>query len=215
MGDHKQVLVLTPALFGRDWSPVLREQRQLWCLAAQVSLLKGQLYLGKAAAWPLSLTRVALQGSKGCSLSPVNSVGEFITAGVHKSRDISRATFLPNLFSWLTSKVHAHRPSPRKSNQALKCAGHSSMGKPSASELTNGLCPSHQPPCCFLRDGSTCSVSGQAHSQQHSTLPFHTAPASQLEVAGGKDRPLGKAQCPSDSTTQAPLKQKKKNHFSL
>lgn len=80
-------------------------------------------------------------------MSQINSVGAFRTAGsAQKQTDISRTTPLPNLLSWLASVVHAHHPSSRKPNQALKYAGCISMGKPSASELTDGLCPSHQLP---------------------------------------------------------------------
>lgn len=56
-----------------------------------------------------------------------------------------------------------------------------------------------------LRAGRSWNTSGQMYNQQNSSSPFHTAPASPLEVARGKDWPFGKAQWPSDSTSQAPL----------
>lgn len=66
--DHKQISVLTPAPFRRDWVPIPREQRQLWRLATQVSLLQRTALFRKEAVWPLSLAGNVSAGQQGLEL---------------------------------------------------------------------------------------------------------------------------------------------------
>lgn len=179
------ILVLTPALFRRHWSPISGENSvSFGALLPKWADSKGQLYSGKAEAWPLSLGRVAVLHSRAVVWAQHHLWWAPNCRTCRKAnRDLSKGTASLCLFSWFASKVHDPHPTPYKSNQAPKGAGHSSLRKPRVSELTDGLCPLYPCLSCTLllwRAGSTHSTPGYAFKQHHSTLPFQTALASQL-----------------------------------
>lgn len=145
-------------------------------------------------------------GQQGCGLSPASPLVSSQLQDVQKSRDLSRATASSSLFSWFASKVHAHHPTPHKLNQALKCAGQSSLGKPRVPQPTDGLSPLHQPPCF-----SEGPVAPAAHLAMHSSSTTAPFPSRQPLPAcwrsqRGRIGPLEKLGVQVTSTTQAPLR---------
>lgn len=202
------ISVLTPALFRRDWSPVSGENSvSFGALLPKWADSKRQLYSGKAAAWPLSLGRVAVLGSRTVVWAQHHLWWAPNCRMCRKAnRDLSRATASSSLFSWFASKVHAHHPTPRKLNQALKCAGQSSLGKPRVPQPTDGLSPLHQPPCF-----SEGPVAPAAHLAMHSSSTTAPFPSRQPLPAcwrsqRGRIGPLEKLSVQVTSTTRAPLR---------
>lgn len=204
-------LVLTPALFWRHWSPISGEYSvSFGALLPKWADSKGQLYSGRAEAWPLSLGRVAVLHSRAVVWAQHHLWWAPNCRTCRKAnRDLSKGTASLCLFSWFASKVHDPHPTPHKSNQAQRVQDVLPWRSPErlSSLMASAHCTSASLAPCF----SEGLVAPAAHLAVHSGSITASFPSRQplpacWKCQRGRIGPLAKLSVQVTSLTKAPLR---------